>query len=212
MTCKHTNKHQKLPEAVRRAAILEAAHKLFNKYGFQKTRMDDIAAAAGLTKGGLYFHFKDKQSLYESVMFDCKDRMGTIITEIESQDLPPDEMLAAYMFAMAQEMAGDFEDLSPDGYPGAIEMFMEGHRLETTRREVRDFYIRTRNFMAGIIERGIKSGVFNKKADPHTASVAAVAMWVGLYVQCASDPSAFDLKEIAQKLITNFLNGLRQRV
>jgi TetR/AcrR family acrAB operon transcriptional repressor len=205
-------KHQKLPESVRRAAILEAAHKLFNKYGFQKTRMDDVAAAAGLTKGGLYFHFKDKKSLYEAVMFDCKHRMESLITDIESQDLPPDEMLASYMFAMAQEMAGDFEDLTPDSYPGAVEMFMEGHRLQATRGEVRSFYKRTRDFMAGIIERGIASGVFHEKTEPQSAAIAAVAMWVGMYVQCASDPAAFDLREISHKLISNFLNGLRRKV
>ena len=47
---KKSGKHQKLPEAVRRAAILEAAHKLFNQKGFAKTRMDDVAAMAGQGK------------------------------------------------------------------------------------------------------------------------------------------------------------------
>lgn len=204
-------KRQKLPESVRRAAILEAAHKLFNKHGFQKTRMDDVAALAGLTKGGLYFHFKDKQSLYEAVMFDCKDRMDQIMADISAQNLPPDQMLSTYMFAMAQEMAGDFADLEPDGFPGAIELFMEGHRLESTRGEVRDFYRRVRRFMAEVIEKGVKEGVFHQKADPEVASVAAVAMWVGIYVQCASDPKAFDLGEVAGKLCANFLTGLRKR-
>lgn len=208
---KHTAKHQKLPEAVRRAAILQAAHKLFDKHGFQKTRMDDVAAAAGLTKGGLYFHFKDKRSLYEAVMFDCKDRMNQIINDIELLDMAPDEMLSTYMLAMAQEMAGDFEDLAPDSYPGAVEMFMEGHRLESTRGAVREFYNRTREFMAGIIQRGVQEGAFSETVDPQTAAIAAVAMWVGLYVQCASDPAAFDLKDVSKKLITNFLNGLRRK-
>jgi TetR/AcrR family acrAB operon transcriptional repressor len=204
-------KHQKLPEAVRRTAILQAAHQLFNKHGFQKTRMDDVAALAGLTKGGLYFHFKDKRSLYEAVMIDCKERLNQIINDIESLDLASDEMLATYMFAMVQEMAGDFEDLAPDSYPGAVEMFMEGHRLESTRGEVREFYKRTREFMAGIIQRGVEEGAFHEKVDPQASSLAAVAMWVGVYVQYASDPDAFDLKDVSQKLITNFLNGLRRK-
>lgn len=208
---KKTGKHQKLPEAVRRAAILEAAHKLFNQKGFAKTRMDDVAAMAGLTKGGLYFHFTDKQSLYEAVMFDCKDRMSQIIYDVAALDLPPDEMLSTYMFAMAQEMAGDFEGLTPDGYPGAVEMFMEGHRLDSTRGAVREFYNKTRTFMSGIIERGVRDGVFNEWVDPQVAAIGAVSMWVGLYVQCASDPEAIDLERVARKLINNFLNGLRRK-
>lgn len=210
-SAKKSTKHQKLPESVRRAAILEAAHQLFNRNGFQKTRMDDVAALAGLTKGGLYFHFKDKQSLYEAVMFDCKDRMVQIILDIAAMDLEPDEMLTTYMFAMAQEMAGDFEDLTPDGYPGAIEMFMEGHRLDSTRGAVRGFYNMTRNFMSETIERGVRTGVFHELVDPKIAAVGAVSMWVGLYVQCASTPGVFDLKEVAHKLITNFINGLRRK-
>ena len=206
-----TGKHQKLPEAVRRAAILEAAHKLFNQNGFEKTRMDDVAALAGLTKGGLYFHFKDKQSLYEAVMFDCKYRMHRIMTQSAAQDLAPQAKLSAFMYAMAQEMAGDFEDLEPDAYPGAIELFMEGHRLESTRGAVREFYRNVRGFMSGLIEQGVKSGVFHEKVDPQVASVAAVSMWVGLYLQCASDPAQFDLKDVALKLITNFLEGLRRK-
>jgi TetR/AcrR family acrAB operon transcriptional repressor len=210
-SAKITSKHQKLPEAVRRAAILEAAHKLFNQKGFAKTRMDDVAAMAGLTKGGLYFHFKDKQTLYVAVMFDLKERMEQIIVEISSRELGPAEMLSAYMFAMAQEMAGDFKDITPEGYPGAIEMFMEGHRLDVTRAAVREFYNRTRSFMSGVIEKGVQDGIFNEWVDPQVAAIGAVSMWVGLYVQCASDPQAFDLEEVAQKLINNFLKGLRRK-
>jgi AcrR family transcriptional regulator len=50
--------------AARRAAILEAATRVFLRYGFKKTSMDDLARAAGLSRQGLYLHFPTKEALF----------------------------------------------------------------------------------------------------------------------------------------------------
>lgn len=46
--------------AERRAAIVEAALEEFIARGFAATRLDDIAKRAGVAKGTIYLHFKDK--------------------------------------------------------------------------------------------------------------------------------------------------------
>lgn len=48
--------------------ILSAARKLFMSRGFQAVSIDDIAAAAGIAKGGVYHHFSSKQSIFEVVL------------------------------------------------------------------------------------------------------------------------------------------------
>ena len=48
----------------RRAAILDAAIKIFGRLGFKKTSMDDLAAAAGLSKQGVYLHFASKDEIF----------------------------------------------------------------------------------------------------------------------------------------------------
>ena len=57
-----------LPEQARREQILSAARRCFIENGYHPTRMDDIARAAGLSKGGVYFHFKSKQEVFESLV------------------------------------------------------------------------------------------------------------------------------------------------
>ena len=47
----------------RRAAILETAMRVFLRYGFKKTSMDDLARAAGLSRQGLYLHYRTKEEL-----------------------------------------------------------------------------------------------------------------------------------------------------
>ncbi len=47
-----------------RARIVDAARRLFNREGFEQVSIDRIMAAAGLTRGGFYHHFKNKDALY----------------------------------------------------------------------------------------------------------------------------------------------------
>jgi len=54
--------------AERRAAIIEAALDEFVARGFTATRLDDIASRAGVAKGTIYLHFKDKESMFEELI------------------------------------------------------------------------------------------------------------------------------------------------
>lgn len=56
------------PGAERRAAILDAATRVFLRYGFKKTSMDDLARAAGLSRQGLYLHFPTKEALFKEAV------------------------------------------------------------------------------------------------------------------------------------------------
>ena len=54
--------------AERRAAIVDAAMKEFIARGFAATRLDDVAKRAGVAKGTIYLHFKDKESMFEELI------------------------------------------------------------------------------------------------------------------------------------------------
>jgi AcrR family transcriptional regulator len=51
-----------------RAALLDAARELFAEDGYAGTGTEDIVARAGLTRGALYHHFRDKPGLFRAVM------------------------------------------------------------------------------------------------------------------------------------------------
>jgi AcrR family transcriptional regulator len=48
--------------------VLGAAQRLFMTRGFDAVSIDEIAAAAGIAKGGFYHHFSSKQSVFEAVL------------------------------------------------------------------------------------------------------------------------------------------------
>jgi AcrR family transcriptional regulator len=59
----------------RRQRILESAAQLFARRHYHEVRMDDIAAEAGVAKGTLYLHFKDKEALYLALILDGVRRL-----------------------------------------------------------------------------------------------------------------------------------------
>src|SRR5688500_4971898 len=50
--------------------ILEAAYRLFRRHGYGRVSMDEIAAATGVTKRSLYYHFESKDQLLSAVLED----------------------------------------------------------------------------------------------------------------------------------------------
>jgi len=69
---------------VKRSAISEAATRLFLERGFSATSMDDVAAAAGVSKVTLYKQFGDKRSLFATVVLAVTEQAETIAAGIES--------------------------------------------------------------------------------------------------------------------------------
>ena len=50
-----------------RAALLDAAERVFRERGVARTSLAEIAAAAGVTRGAVYWHFRDKTALFEAL-------------------------------------------------------------------------------------------------------------------------------------------------
>lgn len=61
-------RNRRLPAHERQDQILDAALLVFSERGFGAARMDDIAERAGMSKGGLYAHFKSKEAIFEAVL------------------------------------------------------------------------------------------------------------------------------------------------
>jgi AcrR family transcriptional regulator len=71
----------------RKAQILAAAADHFHRSGYHATGVDDIAAAVGITAGGLYRHFRGKQELLSRVLLDGQEHFYTTLREKEEEGL-----------------------------------------------------------------------------------------------------------------------------
>jgi len=71
-TARKTTRRQDYSSSTKRA-LLEHATELFTDHGYAGTSLDEVVAAARVTKGALYHHFPSKLALFESVFMRCQD-------------------------------------------------------------------------------------------------------------------------------------------
>jgi AcrR family transcriptional regulator len=94
------------PEA-RRQAILEAALDVFAAEGFAAARLDHVAEKAGVAKGTIYLHFKDKQDLFEQMV---RNAVFPVIARLEAlarlPDIPVDLVLRTMFDVFRTEVLG----------------------------------------------------------------------------------------------------------
>ncbi len=76
-----------MPTTDKTREILAAALKVFARYGFKKTTMEDVAAEAGMTKSNIYFYVAGKRELYEhairNALIQWRDSVAEAISEKE---------------------------------------------------------------------------------------------------------------------------------
>lgn len=75
--------------------ILDAARKLFTEKGFQDTSVDDIAEAAGVTKGAVYHHFDSKIDLFTEVLEAIQRELAALPPPASRRGAKPPERIAA---------------------------------------------------------------------------------------------------------------------
>lgn len=68
-----------------RRALVDAARTLFAERGYAATGTEDVVAAARVTRGALYHHFRDKADLFRTVMAECAQEMAERLVEQETR-------------------------------------------------------------------------------------------------------------------------------
>jgi AcrR family transcriptional regulator len=86
-----------------RARLLAAGAAEFAARGFAGANIDRIAAAAGLTKAMIYYHFRSKADLYRDILRDMFGAVGARVREAADSDRPPEDKVRMFVQAIAAE-------------------------------------------------------------------------------------------------------------
>jgi AcrR family transcriptional regulator len=94
----------------RRTAILDVAIRVFLRYGFKKTSMDDLARAADLSRQGLYLHFANKEEVFkESVLHFVAQTRAASRAALANDKLSLEDRLLAAFEAVHTHSLGETE-------------------------------------------------------------------------------------------------------
>jgi len=177
--------------AVRRQQIIDATIRVMATKGWNETSIDEITREAGVSRGLVAYHLKDKAQLLSGVLARCQDTYSaTVAGAVAASPDPIQQIRNATRRAVL--MARDD--------PASYEVFM--HFSASARSDpelaaqVRDLYRGFRRAIAEGIRRGQASGHF-RPVDPDIAAARHVGAIIGLALQWLVDPEGFDLDAAA---------------
>lgn len=151
--------------------ILAAALDCFAERGYAATRLDDVAARAGVTKGTLYLYFANKEELFKSVV---RHEIVTAIARAEAMVAQSD----AAASVLLERFLGMWPGLSAASRTGAIPKLIlgeAGNFPELARFYLDEVVRRGKRLVAGILQRGIARGEFRAGLDVDRAVFCVIA-------------------------------------
>lgn len=149
--------------------ILSVASKLFGKYGFHKTTVDEIARTAHKAKGSVYYYFKSKEDLFLAVVTQEINTLKSGLTRIIVDNQDATGMIKSYMLnrmVLMKDAVNYHESLRGD-------LSNDFWFLAEIMDDFAGFEI---NLMQAILDRGLRENKFQIRDTRATAQVIIMAM------------------------------------
>ena len=196
-----------------RERLLDTAEAVFLARGLSRSSLQDIAAAAGLTRGAIYWHFADKLALFDAMMtrIDLPMEQALSAAEAGAQDGRTADPLAALrtlalvpftlmreeprvrrVFTILMHRAEFVGDLAP----------LAGRQHEALRA----FLVR----LERLFEAARRAGALAPGTDPRLAAIALLALIDGLLRLCTQGDCSEVLMAAVAPAVDALLAGLRK--
>ena len=200
----------KTEAAATRAALLDAAERVFRERGVAHASLAEVAAAAGVTRGAVYWHFRDKAALFVAL---C-----------ERVQLPMEAMLASAGEIRQQDPLGALRALAVNGLTRlATDARTQAvfdvifHKCEfavefaslAERRHATDSGCLVS--VERLLKQAVAAGQLPRDADTRLAARCVNAFMVGVMHEWVQQPVAYDLGKAAPAMIDALLAGLVAR-
>ena len=191
------------PERTRKL-LLQAAFREIYRSGYRSADLDAILAAAGVTKGALYYHFDNKEALGYAVVDEiiasnlhqkwvqplrnAKDPIDVLVRIIQSESLKREDIQRGCpLLNLSQEMSG----------------IDEGFRRRTAR-----VYKHWHDAMAEALREGQKRGVVRNDINANETATFLMAAWEG-YVVLGKNSQDPRMMESGQRRVSGQIESLR---
>jgi len=156
-------------------SIINIASGIFQKYGFKKTTIDDIAEAAHKGKSSLYYYFKSKEEIFKAVIEKEAKSLKSVLTEIVNDPkLEPEEKFRKYVAVRMdqfKERINYYDALNND--------YLSHYRFINKIREQHDK--EEEQLITQILEEGVKKNKFDIP-DTNIAAYAIIIAMKGLEI------------------------------
>jgi AcrR family transcriptional regulator len=172
-----TTRFRRRKEA-RPGELVAAALECFAERGFAATKLDDIAAKAGVSKGTVYLYFPSKEELFKAVV---RETILPNLVRAESLLAGPDISCAEQLRRLIEFMTGRMAS-SPIGVIPKLVVTEAGNFPDLARFYLENVVHRGFGLIGRVLERGIATGEFRPLDVRHTtfcviAPILLTALW-----------------------------------
>lgn len=191
-----------------RARILATAEHIFSEQGVAHTSLQDIAVAASVTRGAIYWHFKNKIDLLDAMVQQVKTPMeeGLRLSSDVSNSNPLGQLRQSAIEALKLVC----EDASARRVCEILffkcEYVAETIELQRRHHEHRNYSL---HHYEVAFRNAIDRGQLPIRVIPRHASIGFHAMLCGTLLDWLLAPEEFDLKEVGTSMVDTFIAGLR---
>jgi len=187
--------------------VISAAFTLFVERGFAATRLDDVAARAGVSKGTLYLYFQSKQDLFKAVVRE------SLVPVIDEADKLLDGFEGPSAALFERIMLGWWERFGASSRAGITKLVMAeaGNFPEIAAFYHEEVILRGNALIERLLARGIASGEFRAVDIPVARRVLMAPMlmlitWRHTFASCSAEN--IDPQLYLKTFIDFSLNGL----
>ena len=191
-----------------RGRILDAAERVFYDKGVARASLEDIAAAAEVTRGAIYWHFKDKAELFDAMM-------QRVVLPVEAMGEQAECPIggAASLESLRRATADVLIRTATD--PRMQRIFeIAYHKCEYVGDAVgvRERHIASQAECMRTIEAGfrgcVERGELPASVDPKVAAMGAMSLVSGVIANWVLHPKGFALRKHAEALVDIYFRGL----
>ena len=180
----------------RRTEILKSAAAAFRRRGYHGASVDEIASALEMTKGNLYYYFKNK----EEILFACHeyslDKLLALMDDVQAEAISPEAKLRKLMLAFVHLILDDLHGTALTLDPEALSPVLLKRVI--AKRDRFDHGIRA------IIQQGIDQGEF-RPGDPKMIEFAMMGAvnWIAKWF----DPAGAQTSDHIGDAFADYLVG-----
>lgn len=194
---------------VTRQNLLGAALKVFSRQGYAAARLEDIAEEAGVTRGAIYWHFKNKADLYNILVGETLGGIQSVVDRAVRQGgtfLEIQRRVMIYITTLPEvdEVYRAVMELTilKTGYEPELQ---EGLRAKNEAAQ------QVEEELAGYFRMGIAIGEVRAELDPVIAARSMMAYMNGILLNWLMDQQAFSLRQCVPALIDIYIRGIAAR-
>ncbi len=183
-----------------RTNLLAAALKQFAVHGYDATSVDDICAAAQVSKGAFYHHFESKHALFLCLLDTWIQAIRDNLAQLQRPTVPET------MLTITEVIPGILAS-ARDQLPMFLEFWLQANRDEKVWQATIEPYQQFRAYFAGLVAQGIQEGSL-RDVDARVAGEIILSMAVGLLLQALLEPEGADWKQTAAQGMEILMKGL----